>query len=64
MGMLIYFSSPSSLSALNGPQSLLEPFHAILLMPSLPMGDLTIAVAVISSFAFDTASLFAFGQIF
>ena len=44
-----------------------EPFlefsNTILLVSSLPMGDLAIAVAVISSFAFDTARWLAFGQI-
>ena len=42
-----------------------EPFlefsNTILLVPCLPMGDLAIAIAVISGFAFDTARWLAFG---
>ena len=50
-----YLFIVTSVLSIGSPQPLLELPNAILLMPSLPMGDLTIAVAVpvISSFASD-----------
>ena len=54
----------TSVRSIGSPQPLLELPNAILLMPGLPMGNLTIAVAVISSFAFDMLGTMDFVRFF